>query len=288
MRILGAILLIAGFFLCLTILWAAIGFLAMGLGLICLLIAERRQEQLKKRTPSQLPGLQREAAQAIPEEEVASNAVPPELPKTEPHPLYPGGSVGPMLSRRSSIQSEDCHAAEPMVTARSYGAEGRRLIAMDDADIPQLVNVTKPSSRTGYAGPLAVAAPPATTSPDAGREAPDASRETVDPGDRLGRAASRRQSHISNRRPASPAPKAAATTAIASREVRPNSLEAQAAGHSADAGFRRAGVQEGAGAVTSAKGESAPRRPATDAEDVRNLAELLSNIARDLPGAERR
>jgi len=149
-----------------------------------------------------------------------------------------------------------------------------------------LVNVTKPP-RTAYAGPLAAAAPPAATSPDASRGAPDASRDTVSPGDRLGRVASRRQRNISNRPPASPAPRAATTTAAGSREVRSNSQQAQLAGHFADAGSRPAGVGEAAGAVTSAKGESARRGPVTDAEDVRNLAELLSNIARDLPGAER-
>jgi hypothetical protein len=58
-RILGAILLTAGFLLCLTILWAAIGFLAMGLGWLCPLIAEQRQEQLKKLTLPQMPSLQR-------------------------------------------------------------------------------------------------------------------------------------------------------------------------------------------------------------------------------------
>ena len=284
MRILGAILLIAGFLLCLTILWAAIGFLGMGLGLICLLIAERRQEQLKQRTLPQMPSLQREVAQAIPEQEVASNAMPSGLPTTEQHPPYAGGFVSPILSRRSSFEEEDRHAARRMATARSYAVEGRRLIAKDDADIPRLANITKPS-RTEHAGPLAATAPPAATSP------PNSPRDTVSPGDRFGRVASRGQSDISNRPPTSPAPKASATTAAASREVRTDGQQAQATGqrasHSADAGFRRAGVGEKAGAATLANGESALRRPASDAEDVRNLAELLSNIARSVPGAER-
>ena len=44
MRLLGFVLLIAGFLLCVSIVWAALGFLMMGFGLICLLIAERNQQ----------------------------------------------------------------------------------------------------------------------------------------------------------------------------------------------------------------------------------------------------
>lgn len=43
MWIAGTFLLVAGFLLCVSIAWAALGFLMMGLGLICLLIAERRK-----------------------------------------------------------------------------------------------------------------------------------------------------------------------------------------------------------------------------------------------------
>lgn len=46
MRFSGAVLLIGGFLLCVSIVWAAIGFLMMGFGLICLLIAERRNKRL--------------------------------------------------------------------------------------------------------------------------------------------------------------------------------------------------------------------------------------------------
>ena len=41
MRLFGFVLLIVGFLLCVSIAWAALGFLMMGFGLICLLIAER-------------------------------------------------------------------------------------------------------------------------------------------------------------------------------------------------------------------------------------------------------
>jgi hypothetical protein len=46
MRIAGTLLLIVGFLLCISIAWAALGFLMMGFGLICLMIAERRQKRL--------------------------------------------------------------------------------------------------------------------------------------------------------------------------------------------------------------------------------------------------
>ena len=45
MRLFGSVLLIAGFLLCVSIVWAALGFLMMGFGLICLLIAERNRKR---------------------------------------------------------------------------------------------------------------------------------------------------------------------------------------------------------------------------------------------------
>jgi hypothetical protein len=45
MRIAGATLLVIGFLLCVSVAWAAIGFLAMGFGLILLLIAEERKKK---------------------------------------------------------------------------------------------------------------------------------------------------------------------------------------------------------------------------------------------------
>ena len=47
MRLLGFVLLIAGFLLCVSIVWAALGFLMMGFGLICLLIAERNRKRAR-------------------------------------------------------------------------------------------------------------------------------------------------------------------------------------------------------------------------------------------------
>ncbi len=48
MRLFGFVLLVAGLLLCVSIVWAALGFLMMGFGLICLLVAERS----RKRAPN--------------------------------------------------------------------------------------------------------------------------------------------------------------------------------------------------------------------------------------------
>ena len=45
MRFVGWLLLIVGTLLCVSIVWATIGFLMMGLGLMCLLIAEKRTKR---------------------------------------------------------------------------------------------------------------------------------------------------------------------------------------------------------------------------------------------------
>lgn len=47
MRILGAVLLVVGFLLCLSIVGAALGFFMMGAGLISLLVAEQRSKRAR-------------------------------------------------------------------------------------------------------------------------------------------------------------------------------------------------------------------------------------------------
>src|SRR6267142_3701003 len=63
MRFAGFTLLFLGFLLCVSIEWAAIGFLAMGFGLICLLIVDERQKLSKIR-------IDKVAAQPVPSEPV--------------------------------------------------------------------------------------------------------------------------------------------------------------------------------------------------------------------------
>ena len=59
MRIAGWILLIAGALLCATLVWAAVGFLLMGVGLLSLLVAENNRERANRpvveRAPRDMP-----------------------------------------------------------------------------------------------------------------------------------------------------------------------------------------------------------------------------------------
>ncbi len=65
---LGLLLLIVGFLLCLSISWAAPGFFLMGIGLLCMLIAEERRKALKapfvdkSNTNSSMPAIDVRAA----------------------------------------------------------------------------------------------------------------------------------------------------------------------------------------------------------------------------------
>lgn len=47
MRVLGAVLLVGGVLLCVSIVWAALGFVMMGVALICLLVAEERSKRAR-------------------------------------------------------------------------------------------------------------------------------------------------------------------------------------------------------------------------------------------------
>src|SRR6202011_3131451 len=68
MRIAGWLLLLVGSLLCVSIVWAAIGFLMMGFGLICLLIAEQGRKR------------------ATPAAELPTTATEPRFPQAEDRP----------------------------------------------------------------------------------------------------------------------------------------------------------------------------------------------------------
>ena len=77
MRITGTCLLIFGCFLTLAVVWAAIGFLMMGFGLICLLIAERETNDVLRVLANQRESAQRERMTvAAPAAKVARDASP--------------------------------------------------------------------------------------------------------------------------------------------------------------------------------------------------------------------
>ncbi len=147
MRILGAILLISGFLLCLTIVWAAIGFLAMGVGLICLLIAERRQEQIKQLHSAVAANVELdlpEVANVTSQHALAPIASPPELPKAEQPQLHAAGLGSPILPPTLGIKEERSTAVA--AARRLYDAERHCSITTDDADVPRLANVANPSA----------------------------------------------------------------------------------------------------------------------------------------------
>lgn len=77
MWIAGTFLLVAGFLLCVSIAWAALGFLMMGLGLICLLIAERRKAKLAGFAASESDETEaRQEPRPAPEQNIAELAEP--------------------------------------------------------------------------------------------------------------------------------------------------------------------------------------------------------------------
>jgi hypothetical protein len=100
MRLAGVVLLIVGFGLCLSIVWAAIGFMAMSFGLICLLIAEEKNKRARKLAPSG-------AAQASKTQASKTQAAKTQARDRQTQPSHP---VSP-----------------PMMSAASAANEGRRL-----------------------------------------------------------------------------------------------------------------------------------------------------------------
>ena len=79
MRIAGWILLVGGFFLCISVVWAAPGFLLMGLGLISLQVAEHN-----RRRATNLTTLSAERSDAPPEEHEVGSAKAQVLYKEAP------------------------------------------------------------------------------------------------------------------------------------------------------------------------------------------------------------
>ena len=112
MRILGWLLLIGGFLLCASILWAAPGFLCLAFGLIFLQIAERKR--LRVRT-----------------------AASPSEPPIEPPPLHEPtrAVVPPKADEKKRAQREDRgNAAGP----HSYDEQKWRALLSSDADVARV------------------------------------------------------------------------------------------------------------------------------------------------------
>jgi len=128
MRIVGWLLLIIGSLLCVSIVWAAIGFLMMGLGLVCLLIAE----QARKRAP----------APAQPSSVAREPRFAPVEPRPVPAPLPKPAAA--LVSRAAAVA-----AAVEKVRGNnsSYDAEKWNAVVESDPDIARLVEALAPYGR---------------------------------------------------------------------------------------------------------------------------------------------
>ncbi|MGE9006967.1 hypothetical protein ACO2JO_00180 [Leptospira interrogans] len=80
MRVAGWILLIAGALLCVTLVWATVGFLLMGVGLLSLLVAENRRRRVSVSTLSRAPADERMAQPPVAEAVVAHEPPKPISP----------------------------------------------------------------------------------------------------------------------------------------------------------------------------------------------------------------
>lgn len=80
MRVAGWILLIAGALLCVTLVWATVGFLLMGVGLLSLLVAENRRRRVSVTTLGRAPADERMAQPPVPEPVVSHEPPKPISP----------------------------------------------------------------------------------------------------------------------------------------------------------------------------------------------------------------
>jgi hypothetical protein len=119
MRIIGWVLLLAGFVLCLSVAWAALGFLLMGIGLVSLQIAER-----KRRKPEQAEDLARPDARPEP---AALAETPPAQAESAPVTPEP-----PPLPMPEAAQHADTSA---------YDREAWRRLVESDPDLARLAAV---------------------------------------------------------------------------------------------------------------------------------------------------
>src|SRR5438876_895222 len=118
MRILGWVLLLGGFLLCPSVAWAAIGFLCMIIGLICLQIAER----IRVRSPRPValfavPPVDRRGRSSI--VQLSLIVVRQEANEREPRQAEPDNTIG----------------------RRAYDEQRWRLLLSTDEDIRRLATI---------------------------------------------------------------------------------------------------------------------------------------------------
>jgi hypothetical protein len=172
MRILGTLLLLGGFLLCTSLVWAAVGFLMMGFGLICLLVAERRKKQLKASIDALSDRADRRQE---PPPQIEKQALPAELPAPAPSKLAepppgnidsrqapssfpePGPPRPPKLPGTSRKQQPNRRPNEPnTIPYIHYDLEKWRALAKSDADVSRAVDALQPFGKK-YVDQLAMA-----------------------------------------------------------------------------------------------------------------------------------
>jgi len=162
MRIAGTFLLLGGLLLCISIIWAAVGFMMMGFGLICLLIAERRKKS-STAPPGQLsdafdrrrepPPLQIDK-RAQPAELVKASSSRIELqraPSSLPEPRQPRPPKPAIVSPKDQPARR---RNEPDTIP--YDLEKWRALIKGDADVSRSVEAVQPFGKK-YVDQLAIA-----------------------------------------------------------------------------------------------------------------------------------
>jgi hypothetical protein len=172
MRIAGTVLLIGGVLLCVSIVWAALGFLMMGFGLICLLIAERRRARLAASTipysdeidPRQEPALFPEEGRAPSDEstafrfhEIAPRREPALFPERRiARSAGPAGSASeesvsrqeaPLLPESKSalaVPEEQTDRRQSAIDPCGYDAEKWGSLIRNDADLSRAAATLEP------------------------------------------------------------------------------------------------------------------------------------------------
>ena len=161
MRIAGTCLLLGGLLLCVSIIWAAVGFLMMGFGLICLLIVERRKHSTAP------PGLLSDALdrrRELPPLQIDKRAQPAELveasssrielkrvPSSLPEPRQPRPPKPAIVSPKDQPARR---RNEPDTIP--YDLEKWRALIKGDADVSRSVEAVQPFGKK-YVDQLAIA-----------------------------------------------------------------------------------------------------------------------------------
>ncbi len=162
MRIAGTFLLLGGLLLCISIIWAAVGFMMMGCGLICLLIAERRKKHStappgllsdaldRRREPPPLQ-IDKRAQPAELVEASSSKIEPQTAPSSFPEPRQPRPPQPALISPRDQPARRP---NEPDTIP--YDLEKWRALIKSDADVSRSVEALQPFGKK-YVDQLAIA-----------------------------------------------------------------------------------------------------------------------------------